>query len=295
MVVVRKPVRSLTQPGALLICLMVYFGNAKALPAELFEHQAKVVAIENLTHDTKLIRFRLAGSSKLHFTPGQYIFLKVPEGFVREWNERYQTSHSEVTRPYSFASSSSKLPHFDLIIKLASAPPGKDVPPGIATTFVHTRLKVGDSVEISQPFGELSLRKDPGRPIVIVAGGTGAAPFVSLLEYWFEKKLNRRNEIHFYFGVRAKKDLFYHEKFQNWARNKKNFHYIPALSKPDPEDNWNGETGYIQKVVEKYLKKPSEADAYLAGPPIMVTETVKVLTAKGVGKERIHYDEIEVK
>lgn len=280
---------------ALLTCLVVGFASQRSLHAQLFEHKAKVVKIENLTHDTRLIRCRLAGAKGFQFTPGQYIFLKVPEDFVKEWNERYKTTHAEVTRPYSFASSSRQLPLFDLIIKLVSAPPGKNVSPGIATTYVHTRLKVGDVLDISQPFGELSLRKEQGGPIVIVAGGTGAAPFVSLLEYWFEKKFDRHNEIYFYFGVRAKKDLFYHEKFQRWARKKKNFHYIPALSKPDAGDNWSGETGFIQKVVEKYLKSPSDADAYLAGPPIMVTETVKVLTAKGISKERIHYDEIEVK
>jgi Na+-transporting NADH:ubiquinone oxidoreductase subunit F len=271
-----------------LICQQPLYG-------QLFEHKAKVLAIEDLTHDTKLIRCRLADSKKFRFAPGQYIFLKVPDDFVKEWNARYKTTHTEVMRPYSFASSSSKLPVFDLIIKLASAPPGKDVPPGIATTYVFSRLKFGDVLEISQPFGELSLRKDTGRPIVIVAGGTGAAPFVSLLEYWFERKFDRRNEIFFYFGVRAKKDLFYHEKFLAWAKKKKRFHYIPALSKPDANDNWTGETGFIQKVVEKYLKSPSDADAYLAGPPIMVTEAVKVLTAKGITKDRIHYDEIEVK
>lgn len=279
----------------LLTWLVAGLATRQSLSAQLFEHKAKVVAIENLTHDTKLIRCRLADSKKFQFAPGQYIFLKVPDDFVKEWNARYKTTHTEVMRPYSFASSSSKLPVFDLIIKLVSAPPGKDVPPGIATTYVFTRLKVGDVLDISQPFGELSLRKDTGRPIVIVAGGTGAAPFVSLLEYWFEKKFDRRNEIFFYFGVRAKKDLFYHEKFQAWAKKKKRFHYIPALSKPDANDNWTGETGFIQKIVDKYLKGPSDADAYLAGPPIMVTETVKVLTAKGITKDRIHYDEIEVK
>ena len=283
------------RPATLSILIVLWLLCPRLLQAELFQHEAKVVSIENLTHDTKLIRFQLIDSKAFKFTPGQYVFLKVPDDYVREWNERYKTSHKEVTRPYSFASSSSKLPLFDMIIKLASPPRGKDVPPGLASSFIHQRLQVGDTLRISQPFGELFLRKDTGRPVLIVAGGTGAAPFISLLQYWFENEFDRNNEIYFYFGVRAKRDLFFHEKFQEWAREKKNFHYVPALSNPDPGDDWKGETGYIQLVVDKFLKGPSDADAYLAGPPIMVTETVKVLDAKGITKDHIHYDEIEVK
>jgi len=287
----RHNLRPARVSALILLCLFC----PRLLQAELFQYEAKVVKIEDLTHDTKLIRFELIDTKEFKFVPGQYVFLKVPDDYVREWNELHKTSHKEVSRAYSFASSSSKLPQFDLIIKLASPPRGKEVPPGLASSFIHKRLRVGDTLRISQPYGELFLRKDTGRPVLIVAGGTGAAPFVSLLEYWFENKFDQNNEIYFYFGVRAKKDLFFHEQFQEWARNKKNFHYVPALSNPDPGDDWKGETGYIQLVVDKYLKGPSDADAYLAGPPVMITETVKVLNAKGITKERIHYDEIEVR
>jgi NAD(P)H-flavin reductase len=263
------------------------------LGAEQFPYRAQVVEIESLTHDTKRFRFRLREEKGFRFTPGQYTFLKVPDDFVREWNARYQTTHGEVSRPYSFASSSSRLPLFDLIIKLAAAPPGKEVPPGIATTYLHTRLKTGDEVLFSAPAGSLYLRKDTGRPILIIAGGTGAAPFVSLLEYWFENQFEKNNEIYFFFGVRSRRDLFLHERFEAWAREKK-IRYIPALSNPAPGDAWTGETGFIQVIVDKYISGPSQADAYLAGPPIMVREAVKVLNSKGIGKDRIHYDEIAV-
>jgi Na+-transporting NADH:ubiquinone oxidoreductase subunit F len=281
-----------------IICTLILlwlYPSLVSLATDLFQYQAKVVKIEDLTHDTKLVRFDLADQKNFHFTPGQYFFLKVPDNYVKEWNERYKTNHQEVMRPYSFASTSSKLPLFDVIIKRVSAPRGKDVPPGLASTFVHTRLQVGDVLQISQPIGDMVLRKDTRRPIIIVAGGTGAAPFISLLEYWFENQSDQKNEIHFYFGVRAKKDLFFDEQFRRWAQEKKNFHYLPALSNPEPGDDWKGETGYIQTVLDKYLKAPSDADAYLAGPPIMVTETVKVLNAKGITEERIHHDPIEVK
>ena len=272
----------------------LWLGCSVNLLADSYPYRAKVIEIEDLTHDTKRIRFRLLDAKGFLFTPGQYTFLKVPDDYVKQWNARYGTTHGEVTRPYSFASSSSRLPSFDLMIKLAGSPPGKEVPPGIATTYVHAQLKPGDVVHFSAPAGSLYLRKDTGRPIVIVAGGTGVAPFISLLEYWFENGFDKNNEIYFFFGVRGRKDLFWHERFQEWARTKTKFRYIPALSSPAPEDNWHGETGFIHSVVEKHVAAPSDADAYLAGPPIMVREVVKVLDSKGIGKERIHYDAIAV-
>lgn len=277
---------------------MLFLALAAALASQLlgqeFPHRAKVVEIEDLTHDTKRIRFRLADTAGFRFTPGQFVLLRVPDEFVAEWNQRYKTAHRQIARPYSFASSSSLLPAFELVIKLVSAPPGKDVPPGVASTYVHSRLKAGDEVRFSNPVGSLYLRKDTGRPVIIVAGGTGVAPFLSLLEYWFENRLEKNNQIYLFFGVRSKRDLFYDERFQAWAAEKK-LRYFPALSNPAPEDGWRGETGFIQTIVDKHIESPSDADAYLAGPPVMVQETVKVLNSKGVGKERIHHDPIVVR
>jgi Na+-transporting NADH:ubiquinone oxidoreductase subunit F len=274
--------------------LTIWLGSGVGLDVDSFPYRARVASIKDLNHDTKLIRFRLVDAKDFAFTPGQYTFLKVPDDYVKQWNARYKTTHGEVARAYSFASSSSRLPFFDLIIKLVGPPRGKDVPPGIASTYIHTQLRTGDEVRFSVPVGDLYLRKDTGRPILIIAGGTGAAPFVALLEYWFENGFDRNNEIYFFFGVRGRRDLFLHERFQDWARTKKKFHYIPALSSPAPEDKWPGETGFIQVTVDKHVAAPSDADAYLAGPPMMITEVVKVLESKQIGRERIHYDEIVV-
>ncbi len=260
-----------------------------------FEYRAKVVKIEDLTHDVRRVGLQLASSEGFTFTPGQYTFVSIPEDFVKEWNQKYGTTHEQVFRPYSFASSSSKLPRFDLIIKWARPPRGKDVPPGIASTFVHQHLKVGDVLEITAPAGDLYLRADTGEPIIIVAGGSGAAPFVSLLEYFFEKKFDKNNEIYFFFGVRSKRDLFLHDRFMAWDKSKPRFHYIPALSRPQPEDDWKGETGYVQIPLDKHIQGPSGAHAYLAGPPIMIREVEKVLRSKKITRDRTHYDEIEAR
>jgi len=271
-----------------LLCL----GLGSQVLALDFTHRARVLAIEDLTHDVKRVRLTLLRPGEFSFKPGQFVFLRVPEDFVREWNARYGTAHGSIFRPYSFASPPSRLPEFDFIIKHFRAPPGKDVPPGVASTYIHTRLQPGDVLHLSDPTGTLYLGQDSDRPILVVAGGSGAAPFVGLLEYWFEQGMDRTRTIHFFFGVRSRRDLILHGLFSKWAAEKRNFTYTPALSAPREGDDWNGETGYIQLSVEKYVEAPSEAEAYLAGPPIMVKMVTEVLRTKGIPDSRIFYDQI---
>jgi Na+-transporting NADH:ubiquinone oxidoreductase subunit NqrF len=99
-------------------------------------------------------------------------------------------------------------------------------------------------------------------------------------------------------GVRAGRDLLLHDLFKNWMKTQKNFHYVPALSHPESCDNWKGDTGYINTVLDKRIDSMvqdlADADAYLAGPPIMITETEKVLKRRGLASDRIRYDEIIV-
>src|SRR5919106_976179 len=100
--------------------LALWLGCCLALAADDYPYRATVTEVEVLTHDTRRIRFRLSDAKGFAFTPGQYTFLKVADDYVREWNARYNTDHTEVARPYSFASSSSRLPFFDLMVKLAA-------------------------------------------------------------------------------------------------------------------------------------------------------------------------------
>ena len=265
------------------------------LLAREFPYQAEVIGIEDLNHNIKRISLKPKDANEFVFTPGQHVFLSVPDEYLTEWNERYKTSYKEFYRPYSFASSPSQGPSFDLIIKHYIAPRGKDVPPGVASTYVHTRLKVGDMVTLSEPNGELYAKDDSDRPIIVVAGGVGVSPFVCLLEHWFENKTDEKRQIYFFLGVRSRRDLILHEMFTKLSQRKENFYYIPALSSPQKEDDWKGKIGYINLVLDKYFTESVDADVYLAGSPIMVRETIKILKNKRIASDRIHRDPIRVR
>lgn len=65
---------------------------------------------------------------------------------------------------------------------------------------------------------------------------------------------------------------------------------MPALSEPGPEDNWQGETGFIHLALEKRLKDGPNTEAYLCGPEPMIEAVQSVLLAKGVDPKDIYYD-----
>ena len=279
---------------AVVVSLTLLCGSLSKLQARDFPNQAEVVKIEQLSHNVRRIRLKSRDASRFVFTPGQHVFLKPPQDYLAAFNERYKTSHKDVYRPYSFASSPDEHSRFDLIIKRYDAPSGKDVPPGVVSTYVHKHLKVGDTVTLSDPNGELYARNDSDRPIVVVAGGVGVAPFVCLMNYWFENKIDQQRKIYFFFGVRSMRDLILHDQFTLWDKTKKNFYYIPSLSDPQPGDGWEGEVGYINVTLDNYFKDSFDADVYLAGPPIMIRFTREVLKTKGITGDRVHQDPIQV-
>ncbi|MDA1313080.1 MAG: FAD-binding oxidoreductase [Acidobacteria bacterium] len=276
-----------------VLALLLLSAAMLHVPRAYADVQAKVVKIERLTHDVKRIRFR-AANDDFKFTAGQFILLKLPESYLKEFNKEHGTNHENVSRPYSFASAPSEAPYFDVIIKHYPAPRDKDVPPGLASSFVHEKLHAGDAVTFSDPMGSLYMPNDSTDPIILVAGGVGASPFIGLLKHWFDEKLNEKRKIYLFFGANSRRDLFLLDDLNDWSRSKANFEYVPALSRPDPADEWKGETGYINVVLGKHFEGPLAADVYLAGAPIMVSETIKILHAKGVPDSRIHHDPIKV-
>ena len=89
--------------------------------------------------------------------------------------------------------------------------------------------------------------------------------------------------------------LAFIEEFDQLAREHDNFEWHLALSEPQPEDNWEGLTGFIHNVLyEEYLKDhpaPEDCEYYLCGPPMMISAVQKMLDDMGVDKEMIDFDD----
>lgn len=268
--------------AALLLLFPVLLG------AQSESFTAEVLSSEQIAPGVRQVRFRFLDDYT--FTAGQFAFLTLPEDFIADWNGVWRTGHDQIRRPYSFATSPTDLPEFEILVAWAAPPRDQVVPPGIASTYLHAHLRSGDRLEWSAPHGTLTQSHAPRRPLVMVAGGTGLAPFLSLIRHWRATNPPTEAPLWLFFGARDRRQLLFHEELAAWAAASPSHRYIPALSSPGPTDNWSGATGFINVTMGPYVDELNDSEAYLAGPPIMVRESQKVLEGAGLARSRIHHD-----
>ncbi len=243
------------------------------IPEELFavkEFRGVVESIRDLTPDMKEIRIKLIEPDRIKFVPGQYVQLVAPA---------YGDNPEPVYRAYSLSSVPSDDGTVELIIRL--------VPGGICTTWVFTVLKEGDEVTMNGPYGDFRL-SDSDAEMIWIAGGSGMAPFWSIIRYMAEKNIQRKCT--YFFGALTRKDMFLLDELRDIQKTLPNFKFVPALSNPDEADAWTGDTGLITEVLDRHIEAGTEAEAYLCGSGGMIDAACTALEAKHIPEERRFYD-----
>lgn len=231
---------------------------------------AEVGAIEYLTHDIVGLKIGLIEPERISFKAGQYVDVLVPG--TRE------------TRSYSMANPPSRDGEVELMVKLMAG--------GLFSEYLRGRLKVGDRLALEGPYGSFHLR-DNERPALFIAGGSGMAPMLSLLRD-MAKKQDRRT-VTFFYGARAKRDLFDLDELFALEKLLPCFRFVPALSEPTAEELWKGATGLITEVVAREVPDAHGMEAYLCGPSAMIDAAIAVLIRLGVSDLDIHYDKFVTK
>ena len=227
-----------------------------------------------------------------------YHNFEIGEEYRSDWErfkffEQKSKVNEEVIRAYSMANYPDEKGILKFNIRIATPPPGSDgIPPGKMSSYVFN-LKPGDKITVYGPFGEF-FAKDTDAEMVFIGGGAGMAPMRSHL---FDqlKRLSSKRKISFWYGARSLREMFYQDEYDELAKTNENFDWHVALSDPQPEDNWEGDTGFIHQVLyENYLKDhsaPEDCEYYMCGPPMMNAAVIKMLEDLGVEKENIMLDD----
>ena len=155
-------------------------------------------------------------------------------------------------------------------------------------SFDELFLAVGDRLDLTGPFGVFTLREGYDSDLVLVGGGAGMAPILSLLRSMAEKGIERKAT--YYYGARGRRDLCFEEELRALETALPGFRYVPALSEPAADDGWDGEVGLITDVVKRHEAGLKGAHAYVCGPPPMVEAAMPLLGTLGVEEKRIYYD-----
>jgi Na+-transporting NADH:ubiquinone oxidoreductase subunit F len=168
---------------------------------------------------------------------------------------------------------------------------GRWAPPGQASSYIFN-LKEGDEVTIAGPFGEFFI-EDSDSEMIYIGGGAGMAPLRSHIRTVQGPQTKRK--VSFWYGGRSLKEVFYATSSKPWPEKHDNFTFHLALSDPQPEDNWQGLTGYIHQVLfDNYLKEhpaPEDINYYICGPPVMTEAMLTMLDDLGVETANIHFDD----
>lgn len=229
---------------------------------------ARVMKMERAADDVMVLSLKLPASERLQFLAGQYLDILLKDG---------------KRRSFSLANP----PQADEFLQLHI----RRVPDGLFTTQVFTRMKEKDLLRLRGPMGTFFLREESDRPVILVGGGTGFAPIKGILEHAFARGISR--PLHFYWGVRAKRDLYMHALPQAWARTHANFRYTPVLSEPRPEDGWDGRTGWVHTAVLADYPDLSGHEVYASGPPPMIDAIKQAFLAHGLTPDRLFFDSFE--
>ncbi|WP_428637171.1 NADH:ubiquinone reductase (Na(+)-transporting) subunit F [Shewanella sp.] len=270
----------------------------------------EVISNDNKATFIKELKLQIPDGESVPFRAGGYIQIEapahhvkyadfdVPEEYRGDWEHfgffKLESKVDEETiRAYSMANYPEEEGIIMLNVRIATPPPRNlSLPCGKMSSYIWS-LKAGDKVTISGPFGEF-FAKDTDAEMVFVGGGAGMAPMRSHI---FDqlKRLKSKRKMSFWYGARSKREMFYVEDFDGLAAENDNFVWHVALSDPQPEDNWDGYTGFIHNVLyENYLRDheaPEDCEYYMCGPPMMNAAVIGMLKDLGVEDENILLDD----
>ena len=272
--------------------------------------ECEVISNDNKATFIKELKLKIPDGESVPFRAGGYIQIEAPayhakysdfdieEQYRGDWEHfGFFDVESKVDTPTLRAYSMANYPEEEGIImlnvRIATPPPGKlHLPAGKMSSYIFS-LKPGDKVTISGPFGEF-FAKETDAEMVFIGGGAGMAPMRSHI---FDqlKRLQSKRKMSFWYGARSLREMFYEDDYNGLAAENDNFEWHVALSDPQPEDNWDGLTGFIHNVLyEQYLKDheaPEDCEYYMCGPPMMNAAVINMLKSLGVEDENILLDD----
>ncbi|MBX3729715.1 MAG: ferredoxin--NADP reductase [Candidatus Sumerlaeia bacterium] len=249
------------------------------------ELNAIVIRRVDLSSTLFYLRVAPVGWEMPEFRPGQFAVLGLPPDAPRSLTsapeETAPPPNKLIRRAYSIASSSQARHFLEFFIVL--------VPDGALTPRLHA-LRTGDPLwlgpKITGMFTLEDLPEDVN--VVLVATGTGLAPYMSMLRSHVSHHLWKRVAI--LHGARQSEELGYSDELFLLARHRQDFTYLPTISRPQNEHiPWQGHVGYVQSLwTEKALHQawgfdptPDDTHFYLCGNPTMVEQMLATLTADG--------------
>ena len=243
-------------------CVVAYLEQDEVAAHPERKMSCRVVGLEDATHDIKVVRLEVSRGGPLSFSAGQYAEVTFGELAPRDY--------SMANRPDDAV--------LEFHVRLT--------PGGIVSAYVAEELELGDDVRVAAPYGIAYLRQEHRGPILAFAGGSGLAPIKSIVEAALGAGMPQ--PITLFLGVRDERDIYLEDYFTALAARHPNLSFETVLSEPSRPTARR--TGPLCDVIAEDFDDLDGCKAYLAGPPIMVESSVRMLRALDVRREDCHAD-----
>lgn len=238
-----------------------------ALPAGRWSGQLRVARIFQETSDVRTFRLMHPAEGDLPFVfePGQFLTISVT------------IDGKEARRSYSIASSLCCRSWCEITVKHA--------PGGLVSGALHERVKAGDLIGASGPYGRFSFRGTEAPSIVLIAGGVGITPLMSVLRYLTDQSWP--GEIFLLYACATQADVIFRQELEYLIRRHPNLHVTVVLSK-ETSTAWTGPRGYITKeVLLQAVPELTARRVHLCGPPPMMEVVKAILAEIGVPSDQV--------
>jgi uncharacterized protein len=219
------------------------------------------------------------------FRPGQFLTFRL------QIEDPVTHQPKTVVRCYSL-SDCPRPEYYRVSIKRVPAPSDQpELPPGLSSNFFHDHVQEGTILQVKMPSGHFYLMEDKPLPVVLIGGGIGITPMLSIVETLVQRA--SQSEIWLYYGARNSGDQIMQERLQEFARNYSNFHLHVCYSRPDHNDVKGIDYQHHSRVDIPLLRatlKFKRYQFYVCGPKQMMEDLVPGLEEWGVHTGDIYYE-----
>jgi ferredoxin-NADP reductase len=214
--------------------------------------------------------FRLLPSPNDRFLP----FTFVPGQFL---NVAFWIGGARMNRSYSISSSPTQREYVDLTVRRE--------PRGAVSRHIDDLLKVGDPIEAGGPVGKFTFSGTEAESIVLISGGVGITPMMSITRYLTERSWP--GDIFFIYACRTPADYIFADEIAALQRRNPKLRVAVAMSRAEGAD-WKGPRGHLTKeLLTQTVPNLASRRIHLCGPPSMMDSTKALLTELGVSPDQV--------
>lgn len=229
------------------------------------EYKLKIIEIVGLPNDVKTFRVEVPKGIEINFYPGQFFMVRFEDDKVLQ-------------RAYSIASSPAQKNYLDITMDLIAK-----------FTKKLWQTKVNDYLIFKGPYGKFYFTDEVKNNLVLIGGGLGITPLMSIIRYCNDRKLP--NRINLIYSVRTPQDIVYYEEIKKQKTQNPNFFDTITITRPAPEDNWNGRTGRINiSLLKENIYNVKNSLYYICGSLDFVKAIRAMLESLGIKREQIKTD-----